>query len=145
MKIKADLVYNKHSGEMIGFVNITDINQHLAAFEQHCKNDQETPPHNLATHMLVFMVRGLFSTLEFPYVQFPVDSSTCDVIQVLVWQCIERLEIIGLKVLAIVCDGATPNRKFFRMHDSSGILLTKQRTYMMHQGHFSSFLTYHTY
>ena len=30
VKIKEDLVYNKHTGEMIGFVNVTDINQHLA-------------------------------------------------------------------------------------------------------------------
>ena len=37
----------------------------------------------------------------------------------LVWQCIEHLEIIGLKVIAVVCDGATPNRKFFKMHGSS--------------------------
>ena len=29
VKIKEDLVYNKHSGEMIGFVDLTDINAHL--------------------------------------------------------------------------------------------------------------------
>ena len=121
VKIKEDLVYNKHTGEMIGFVNVTNINQHLTTFEQHCKSgiNPETPHHNLATHMLVFMVRGLFSTLEFPYVQFPVASSTGDILHSLVWQCIEHLEIIGLKVIAVVCDGATPNRKFFKMHGSS--------------------------
>ena len=27
-----------------------------------------------------------------------------------------RKLIIGLKVLILVCDGATPNRKFFKMH-----------------------------
>ena len=36
VKIKEDLVYNKHSGELIGFVNVTDINQHLSALEQAC-------------------------------------------------------------------------------------------------------------
>ncbi|SMN01738.1 hypothetical protein SPONN_7 [uncultured Candidatus Thioglobus sp.] len=108
VKIKEDLVYNKHSGEMIGFVNVTDINHHLSAFEQQCHS--EVLSHSFATHMLVFMVRGLFSTLEFPYVQFPIASSTGDVIHPLVWQCIEHLELIGLKVLAVVCDGATPNR-----------------------------------
>lgn len=117
VKIKEDLVYNKHSGEMIGFVNVTDINHHLSAFEQQCHS--EVLSHSFATHMLVFMVRGLFSTLEFPYVQFPIASSTGDVIHPLVWQCIEHLELIGLKVLAVVCDGATPNRKFFRMHGKS--------------------------
>ena len=123
VKIKEDLVYNKHTGEMIGFVNVTDINHHLAAFERHCKKD--TPCHNVAKHMLVFMVRGLFSTLEFPYVQFPVASSTADILHTLVWQCIEHLEIIDLKVLAVVCDGATPNRKFFKMHGCSKELTYK--------------------
>lgn len=113
VKIKED----KHSGEMIGFVNVTDINHHLSAFEQQCHS--EVLSHSFATHMLVFMVRGLFSSLEFPYVQFPRVSSTGDVIHPLVWQCIEHLELIGLKVLAVVCDGATPNRKFFRMHGKS--------------------------
>lgn len=127
VKIKEDLAYNKHSGELIGFVNVTDINHHLSAFEQHCKNDVESSRHNLATHMLVFMVRGLFSTLEFPYVQFPVESSTGDVLHPLVWRCVEHLEIIGLKVLAVVCDGATPNRKFFKMHASSEDLTYKAK------------------
>lgn len=53
VKIK-DLVYKKHSGELIGFVDITDINQHLTALEQSCLG--ETPTHQLATHMLVFML-----------------------------------------------------------------------------------------
>ena len=29
------------------------------------------------------------------------------------------MESTGLKVIAITCDGASPNRKFFRMHKSS--------------------------
>ena len=34
MHIKEDLVYNKHSGKLIGFVDLADINNHLARFEQ---------------------------------------------------------------------------------------------------------------
>lgn len=114
VKIKEDLVYNKHSGELIGFVDITDINQHLTAFEQSCLG--EIPTHQLATHMLVFMVRGLFSSLEFPYAQFPVATASGEVLYPIVWHCVEHLEMIGFKVLALVCDGASPNRKFFKMH-----------------------------
>lgn len=33
VKVKEDLVYNKHSGELIGFIDITDINQHLSSLE----------------------------------------------------------------------------------------------------------------
>ena len=51
VKIKEDLVYNKHSGELIGFVDITNINHHLTALEQSCIGETNKP--QLATHMLV--------------------------------------------------------------------------------------------
>ena len=54
VKIKEDLVYNKYLGELVGFVDITDIKQHLTALQQSCLG--EIPTHQLATHMLVFMV-----------------------------------------------------------------------------------------
>ena len=34
MKIKEGLVYNKHSGEMIGFTHLGDINNELMKLEQ---------------------------------------------------------------------------------------------------------------
>ena len=33
MHIREDIVYDKHSGEMIGFANLGEINEHLLAFE----------------------------------------------------------------------------------------------------------------
>ena len=35
-----------------------------------------------------------------------------------VWEAIERLEQIDFKVIAITCDGASPNWKLFHMHCS---------------------------
>ena len=35
MHIKEDLVYDKHTGELVGFTNLGSINQHLQAFEKH--------------------------------------------------------------------------------------------------------------
>lgn len=114
VKIKEDLVYNKHTGEVIGFVDITDINQHLSAYEQSCSEESCKP--KLATHMLVFMVRGICSKLEYPYAQFPVSTASGDILHPIVWECVEHLEMIGLKVLSFVCDGASCNRKFYKMH-----------------------------
>ena len=67
MHVKEDLVFDKHTGAMVGFVNIGDINQHLRQFEQ---SPQSTPSDvaNLDTlaksevcprskSMLVIMVR----------------------------------------------------------------------------------------
>lgn len=34
----------------------------------------------------------------------------------IVWNAIRRLEQIGLHVVAVACDGAKPNRKFFKDH-----------------------------
>ena len=37
----------------------------------------------------------------------------------IVWEVVRNLECCGLKVIAITCDGASANRKFFKMHKSS--------------------------
>ena len=55
-------------GALKGFINVGDINSHLAKFEQSLDNEEIRT--SLANSMLVFMVRGLLSNLEFPYAQF---------------------------------------------------------------------------
>ncbi len=35
------------------------------------------------------------------------------------WEAIRQIEGLGLRVISIVGDGASPNRKFFRMHSSN--------------------------
>ncbi|KAL5475437.1 hypothetical protein EMCRGX_G025254 [Ephydatia muelleri] len=75
MHIRQDLVFDKHTGNLIGFTNLGDISDHLSEFEQTLQDDGTTLRH-LAKTMLVFMVRGLFSKLQFPYVQFSCTSLT---------------------------------------------------------------------
>ena len=58
---------------MTGFVDLGDVNNHLAAFERSLEEDG-TSAQTLAKSMLVLMVRGLFSGLQFPYAQFPCCS-----------------------------------------------------------------------
>lgn len=67
------------------------------------------------------MVRGLFSSLKFPYAHFPTKSLTGDELFSIVWEGIERLERCGFKVMAITADGASSNRKFFRMYSSANL------------------------
>ena len=62
MKIKDDLVFDKHTCELIGFINCGDINSHLDDLEQQC-NSAENEIRSVASHMLLFMVRGLFLSL----------------------------------------------------------------------------------
>ena len=97
MHIREDLVFNKHSGELVGFVNLGDINQHLVAFEQALSGErQPSPP--LASTMMVFMVRGLFTKLQFAYAQFPCGSITGDLLFGPLWEAVYRLERRGFKV-----------------------------------------------
>ena len=111
VKVKEGLVYDKEECNLIGFVDLDSINNHLEAYEQSLSS-------STSTHIVVFMVRGLFSGFKFAYAQFPCSSLNGHAFYVLVWECVSRLETIGLKVLALTADGASCNRKFFKMHKS---------------------------
>ena len=74
VKIKNDLVYCKHTGELIGFANLGEINNSLVEFEKQFENEMSTMP-DIASHMLVFMVYGVTTTLEHPVAHFP--SANC--------------------------------------------------------------------
>eukprot|EP00731_Ephydatia_muelleri_P010173 Em0005g759a len=125
VKIKEDLVFDKHSLELVGFVQIGDINTHLSKFES-CSMPQKTPvAPQLATHMLSFMVSGIMTDLQFPYVSFPCSTISGDQLYSMVWGCIRRLETCGFKVLAVTCDGASSNRTFMKLHQSGDNLTYK--------------------
>lgn len=98
MYVKEELVYDKHTGGLTGFVNLGDINSHLLAFEQSIAQDGTPSQQPLATTMMVFMVQGLFSQLSFPYVQFPCHKVTGQLLFDPFWEAIFRIERLGLKV-----------------------------------------------
>lgn len=98
MHIRQDLVFDKHSGKLIGYANLGDINNHLVDFEQSFSS-QTTP--KFAKTMLVFMVRGLFNKLQFPYVQFPALTLTGDLMYDPFWEAVGRIEKCGLKVSSV--------------------------------------------
>ena len=95
MSIHEDLVYDKHSGELIGYTNLGDINNHLLAFE---KSLSDPGPPEIANSMLMFMVQGLFIPLQFPYCQFPCCSVTGDLLFKPIWEAVYRIERCGFQV-----------------------------------------------
>ena len=104
MHIRQDLVFDKHSGEMIGFCSLGDINEHLVQFEQSLSeggNTSENQSPKLAKTMMVFMVRGLFSKLQFPYAQFPCADLSGEMLYKPFWEAVGRLETCGLKVRSL--------------------------------------------
>ena len=116
VKVQEGLVYDKESCNLIGFVQLDDLSSHISSLT----GDQQQPSNvpDIATHILVFMVRGLFSLLEFPYDQFPTSSLSGGILYPLVWECIAHLEMIGFKVLTVTADGTSPNRKFVKLNSN---------------------------
>ena len=115
MYIKEDLVYNKHTGTLIGFVNLGDVNNHLMAFERSLDEETQTEP-PLAKTIMTFMVRGLLSSLRyvymlcvmsdtpiiwswFPYAHFPCSNLSGELLFDPFWETVFRL---GMKVLLIL-------------------------------------------
>ena len=62
-------MYDKHTGNLIGYTNLGEVNNHLLAFESSIQGNADHPP-DPAKSMLVFMVKGLFTDLKYPYAQF---------------------------------------------------------------------------
>ena len=106
--IKDDLIYDKHEGNLVGFVNLRATNNHLLQFQAALESESTLQP--LANSMLVLMVRGLFSNLNFPYAQFSCSKLTGDLLYDPVWEAISRLERQGIRVMCLTCDGASTNR-----------------------------------
>ena len=69
MKIKESPVYDKHEAKVVSFVNLGSVNDQLVRFEQNSSGNKHPLP--VTTHMLVLMVRGIFTHLHFPYAHFP--------------------------------------------------------------------------
>jgi len=120
--IKSDLVYDKHDGSLIGFVNISDVNNQILEFEAQLERGGEASP-SLASTMMMFMVRGLLHKFDYPYAQFACGKKMSgDLIFDPVWEAVARLERIGFFVLALCCDGASTNRKLWRLHSKDNEL-----------------------
>ena len=64
MYVREDFVYDKHTGRMIGFCNLGNVNDHLLTFERALTGDGNPLQPPLAKTVMVFMVRGLFTPLR---------------------------------------------------------------------------------
>lgn len=98
MFIREDLVYDKNNDELIGFTDLGNVNNHLIAYENSL--DEENHP-KLANSMLVFMVCSLFTSMKYPYVQFPCANVSGDLLFAPIWEAVYRLERCGFKVCNI--------------------------------------------
>ena len=74
----------------------------------------------LACYILVFFIKSLANPLSYNFSTFVSNGITSGQLFHLVWLAVAILEITcGLKVIACTADGASPNRKFVRIHKVS--------------------------
>lgn len=102
IKVKESIVYDKHSSHVLGFVELNDLYDELLQLE-----DSEEGHKPVATHVLAFMVRGIFTDLKFPFAHFPTKDISGDQLFSLIWEAIERIERLGLKVVTLTGDGCS--------------------------------------
>ena len=98
MKIKSGLVFNRHTGKIVGFVNLGSICSDLDALQSSLLSEISKPP-EIAGSMLVLMVRLLQKpSFTFPVAQYPTSSLTGYKLYPIVWDVIEILELNSLQV-----------------------------------------------
>ncbi len=98
MKIQSKLVFDKHTGQLVGFLDLGDPDINYTAFEK---------KEELATHILVFYVRGLTTDMKFNFAFFATKCLTSYQIMPIFWRAISILEVsCKLNVIATVSDGA---------------------------------------
>lgn len=108
MSIKSDLVFDKQTGELIGFVRSDDaLNLHA-------------PENRLATQALVFYLVGINSNIKMSLGYFGTTSATADELYPLFWEAVAFVEAVGLKVVVSTSDKAPQNQKLYLMHGQAG-------------------------
>ena len=115
-KVKSGLVFSKRTDRLVGFVNLGSINSNLEALQSSLGREslEQTTGPELAGSMLVFMARLLHRpSFTFPVAQYATCSLSGAKLYPMVWDVLEALEMNGLKVMSISCDGLSANRKFF--------------------------------
>ena len=114
MKISEGLVYNAATGNLVGFVDSLDENSLLDSVTASGTN--ATGKVVSASHALCFMVRGLQSKLSAVVATFGTKSCTAEQLYNRFWELTANLELGGFRVRCVVSDGASINRRFYKLH-----------------------------
>ena len=108
MKIKEDLVWDKHTGDLIGFVNLGDPELNFATLKKSSE---------LASHVVLFLLRSIVNPLKFSLANFATTNTKSTQLFPLFWKAVGILEDkCGVKVVGVTSDGASANRSMYRMH-----------------------------
>ncbi|KAJ1528931.1 hypothetical protein ONE63_007300 [Megalurothrips usitatus] len=92
----------------------------------------------IATKVMAFMVRGVSSKVKDVIASYPVLNPSPKQIYLWTWDVIGALERSGIRVIALICDGAPTNRSFIKLHQPitevhSGVILDTVNKHAPHR------------
>ena len=105
MKIQENLVWSKHTGDLIDFADLGNVNLNYTT-------PNET--NAIASHVLVFLLRNVVNPFKFSLANFETKNATASQVFPLFWKAVAICETqCAIKVDAATFDGVSANRKFF--------------------------------
>lgn len=108
MKIKEDVVYKTNTGELVGYVNLNDIGNEIE------EGRFQTVSPKVASHVLQVMIRSITGPLKYTVAYFPCHNMSSDSLHSIISESISKLELNGIRILTVVFDGASTNRKVMK-------------------------------
>ena len=111
--IRQGLVYSAETQELVGWIDTGDINNEISAA---VRDDKPRP---LAKQIMCIMIRGLFISLNHVVAFFPCVGFTGEELFFTIWKAVLFVEQVGFTVRALTCDGASSNRKFFKVSSTT--------------------------
>ena len=100
-------MWSKHTGDLIDFVDLDDVNLNYATLQE---------INAIASHVLVSLLQNVVNPFKSILANFAAKNATASQIFPLFWKAVAICETqCAIKVVAAICDGASANRKFFRM------------------------------
>ena len=91
MKIQEDHVLDKHTGELIGFIDLGDTAINYATLSD---------VHELSTHVLVFLIKSIVNPLSYSFATFGTTGATSFHIFPLFWEALYQPHVIELPQIA---------------------------------------------
>ncbi|KAK3931797.1 Transposable element P transposase [Frankliniella fusca] len=114
--IRSGIVLSRRSGEIVGYVNLSAVEEEIIAVEAEISEKAE-PTKQIAKKLLVYMALGITNSLSGIVAAFTTAGNfSAGQIYTRTWNVIYTLENLGIKVICLTCDGASTNKKFFKMH-----------------------------
>ena len=67
IKIKSGLVFRRSTGKLVGFTEMGELNEELRVLQDNLDVSKSSDERDFAKYVNVFMVRGIFSNLCYPF------------------------------------------------------------------------------